>query len=275
MDTREKTIVNPRGRIIVLGDLQGCYTEAVRLLEKCEATSKDVVIMAGDLIDRGPDNDKCVDLAMHYEASQGCAAAVLGNHEERHLQYRDMDEKGLDPKVKIESHIQTRKQLRAEHYAYMRTLPLYIKLPEHNAVVVHAGLFPGVSLEQQEKQHLLHIQMVDSTVGYDDSGNRVVNKRTMWPSKAPTPSWKFWTNLYNGPERVIFGHSVFDKPLLTDKLAGIDGGACFGRSLHALIVDEWRIVSVEAPTDFGKGSRGRDGANIKMFNVHGDVNTFS
>ncbi len=261
-------------RTIVIGDLQGCYMEAVRLLDKCGATAADRVIFAGDLIDRGPHNDKCVDLARRYEQSQGSPSAVLGNHEEKHLYYRALEERDLNPKVNIESHIRTRKQLRAEHYDYMKTMPTYIRLPEHNAVVVHAGMYPGVALEEQEKQHLLHIQMVDPTVGYDDSGNKVVNKRTMWPSKAPE-GWKFWTTLYNGPERVIFGHSVFDKPLLTDKLAGIDGGACFGRSLHAIILPDWQIVSVEATTDYGNGTRGRDRGNIKMFNVHGDVFTYS
>lgn len=261
-------------RTIVIGDLQGCHQEALRLLKKVEATPADRVIFAGDLIDRGPDNDLCLELAMEIEAKQGSPAAVMGNHEERHLSYRALEAAGLDPNVVIESHVRTRAQLRDEHYRYMASLPLYIRLPEHNAVVVHAGLYPNVPLEQQDKKHLLHIQMVDPTVGYDDSGNRVVDKRTMWPSKAPA-HWQFWTNLYNGPERVIFGHSVFDKPLLTDKLAGIDGGACFGRSLHAIVLPDWKIVSVDAPTDFGKGSRGREGRRIKLFNIHGDVNTFS
>ncbi len=261
-------------RVIVIGDLQGCHEEALRLLKKCGATSQDHVVFAGDLIDRGPENGRCVDLAMEREQLQGKPASVKGNHEEKHLQYWTREAAGLDPSVHIESHVKTRQQLRPEHYAYMASMPHMLKLPEHNAVVVHAGLYPGVPLDKQEDRHLMHIQMVDPTVGHDDSGNVVRDKKTMWPSKAPA-HWRFWTTLYTGSERVIFGHSVFDKPLLTDKLAGIDGGACFGRSLHALILPDWRVVSVEAPTDFGKGSRGREGRSIKMYNVHGDVSTFS
>ena len=37
------------------------YNEAVALLGKCEVTPDDRVIFAGDLLDRGPDNDKCVE----------------------------------------------------------------------------------------------------------------------------------------------------------------------------------------------------------------------
>lgn len=262
------------GRVIVVGDLQGCHKEAIALLDKCEATASDHVIFAGDMVDRGPESGKCVDLAMERERVQGKPAAVLGNHEDRHLSYRALELTGLDPGVRVESHVATRKQLRAEHYEYLATLPLHIRLPEHDAVVVHAGLFPGVPLEEQDRHHLLHIQMINPDVGYDDSGNRVVDKRTMWPSRCPD-HWRFWTNLYDGPERVIFGHSVFDTPLVTGKVFGIDGGACFGRQLHALILPEWRIVSVDAATDHGQGSRGRSGGRIRMYNVHGDVSTYS
>jgi len=254
-------------RTIVIGDLQGCFAETVALLEKCEATNEDRVIFAGDLIDRGPENGLCVDLAMARERVQGTPAAVLGNHERKHLDYRDVDEQGGTPNVVADSHVRTRKQLRAEHYEYMRRMPLYIRLPEHNAVVVHAGVFPGVPLEEQDERHLLHIQMINPSEG----------KKTMWPSKAP-PDWKFWTHFYDGPERVIFGHSVLSEPLVTDKVVGIDGGACFGLSLHALILPEWRIVSVKATVDHGVGKRGRGsdgGREIKTFNIHGNVFTYS
>ena len=41
-------------RTIVIGDLHGCYDEAIELLTKVGATSSDRVIFAGDLVDRGP-----------------------------------------------------------------------------------------------------------------------------------------------------------------------------------------------------------------------------
>ncbi len=261
-------------RTIIIGDLQGCHTEAVELLKKCKVTADDHVIFCGDMIDRGPDNDLCVDLAMKREQIQGLPAAILGNHEKKHLTYRQLELAGVNPKVRVQSHIHTRTQLRNEHYEYMERLPLYLRLPEHNAIVVHAGLFPGVPLEEQSPDHLLHIQMIDPTVGYDDSGNRVVDRKTMWPSKCPD-HWRFWSHLYDGSERVIFGHTVFNKPLVTDKVVGIDGGACFGMNLHALILPEWRIVSVPATINYGNSSRGREGREIQTYVVHDDIITYS
>jgi hypothetical protein len=200
---------------------------------------------------------------MRREDIQGKPACVLGNHEQRHLGYRVLDEEGHDSKCVIPTHISTRAQLTDQHYDYFKRLPLYLRLPEYNAVVVHAGVYPGRTIEEQDKHHLLHIQMINPP-----------DIETKWPSKCPV-GWKFWTHFWDGPERIIFGHSVFDKPLVTEKAVGIDGGACFGRQLHALILPEWEIVSVAGKHDHGKGSRGRSNEKIKMILVHGDVSTYS
>lgn len=261
-------------RVIVIGDTQGCWEEAIELLDNCKVRPEDHVIFAGDMIDRGPDNDKCVDLAIHRERIQGKPAAILGNHEDRHLQYRELEEKGKDPRCVIPTHVATRMQLRTEHYDYLKRLPLYIRLPEHRAAVVHAGAYPGLSLEEQDRRTLLHVQMIRP---YDKWGNRTNNKHSVWPSKVPQgeDGWRFWTNFWDGPERLIFGHSVLNKPLLTDKVCGIDGGCCFGRELHAVILPDWEIVSVKSRTNADKGSRGRETKPIMQYIVHDDVATYS
>jgi len=109
--------------------------------DKVALVKDDRVIFTGDLIDRGPSNDGCIVLARRIEQRQGSASCVLGNHEEKHLSYinnRHYDESWMPP-----THVATRKQLKPEHYDWMRRLPLTIRLPEHNAVIVHAGVFPG------------------------------------------------------------------------------------------------------------------------------------
>jgi len=263
-------------KTIIISDLHGMYDEAIELLDKCKVTASDRVIYQGDLVDRGPDNDKCVDLAMRREKIQGLPACILGNHESVHINHEiDFQKNKLRLPSYLPSipptHIATRLQLRPEHHEYFKRLPFYIRLPEYNAVVVHAGVFPGKTIEQQDPHHLLHIQMIDP---YDKWGNPSYNKKTMWPSKSPE-SWKFWTNFWDGPEKIIFGHSVLDKCLITDKVWGIDGGACFGGTLNALILPGWEIVSVKSTRNYGKGKRGRDPNDIRKFLIHGDVSTFS
>jgi predicted phosphodiesterase len=77
-------------RTIVVGDLHGCFDEAVELLDSLQVTSSDRVIFAGDLVDRGPKPAECIELAMRHEC-------VLGNHEEHHLRRRHSAREKLSP----------------------------------------------------------------------------------------------------------------------------------------------------------------------------------
>jgi len=230
---------------IIIGDLHGCFDEARALLDRLAVSETDRVIFAGDLVDRGPKPRECVELAMKYES-------ILGNHEEKHLQQQKRKDKDLSP-----DHLTTRRALSDEHYAYFKKLPLFIRIPEANAVVLHAGVLPNVEIEKQDAYHLLHAQCV-----------KPPEKKSYWPSKAPS-THTFWTNHWKGPERVIFGHTVFDKPLVTEFAVGIDTGCVYGGKLTAVILPTWEIVSVPSaqPVKPGRG--------VAKFRVHGDVSSFS
>ena len=225
-------------RTIVIGDLHGCYDEALALLGRLAVTENDRVVFAGDLVDRGPKNRECVELAMQHEC-------ILGNHEEKHLQ-------------STHHHEETRRVLGEEHYAYFRKLPLFIRLPEHGAVVVHAGVLPSIPIEKQDPYHLLHAQCV-----------RPPDRKSFWPSKAPK-THTFWTNHWKGPERVIFGHTVVDKPLVLEHAVGIDTGCVFGGPLTAVVLPGWDIVSVPSSQP-----QRREGTAIGRYRIHGDVSAFS
>jgi 3',5'-cyclic AMP phosphodiesterase CpdA len=233
------------GRTIVIGDLHGCFDEAVALLDAVQATSSDRVIFTGDLVDRGPKPRACVELAMRHEC-------VLGNHEEKHLQQRRRPAEKLSP-----DHLRTREALADEHYAYFASLPLFIRLPELGAAVVHAGCFPGVPLEQQSAHHLLHLQHINPPA-----------TKSYWPSKAPA-GHRFWTNTWTGPERIIFGHSVLDRPLITRWAVGIDTGGVYGRGLTALLLPAWELVTL--PTGDHSGGR----KTVARYDVHDGVKAFS
>lgn len=233
-------------RTIVIGDLHGCFDEAVELLSSLHTTSSDRVIFAGDLVDRGPRPRECVELAMQHEC-------ILGNHEEKHLQQRKSAAEKLSP-----AHLFTRNALEPKHYEYFEKLPLFIRLPEFGAAVVHAGAFPGVPLEQQKPNHLLHIQHVNPPA-----------TKSFWPSKAPVDH-RFWTHFWEGPERLIFGHSVLDRPLVTKWAVGIDTGGVFGHGLTALVLPEWKLVTL--PTrDQGNGRK----SGVAQFDIMDGVKAWS
>ena len=233
-------------RTIIIGDLHGCYHEAINLLDRLAASAADRVIFAGDLVDRGPLPRECVELAMRHQC-------ILGNHEEKHLQQRHRPDERLSP-----DHLLTRRALGPEHYDYFAGLPLFIGLPEHGAAVIHAGAMAGVPLEGQDPYHLLHAQCI-----------KPPSKKSYWPSKAPSDH-TFWTHHWQGPERLIFGHTVVDAPLVTEHAVGIDTGAAFGGPLTALVLPGWEIVQV--PSRQPVRTRG-DG--IATYRLHGEVRAFS
>lgn len=262
-------------KTIFIGDLHGCYEETLALLKKCDISSKDHVIFLGDYVDRGPHNDKCCDIVRQREQIQGKHAGILGNHEEKHLFYEKyLKHKGQLPQHMPTTHVATRQQLKREHYDWFQTLPLFIRVPEYNVAAVHAGAYPGRSLEEQENRHLLHIQMIRP---YDEQGNATHDTKSIWPSRVPAgeQGWKFWSHFWNGPETLIFGHSVLDQPLLTDKVVGIDLGAVFGHQLCAYVLPDKKFVTVNGAYDYGKGRRERESINIQTFEIHNGVRTYS
>lgn len=235
------------GRTIVVGDLHGCHDEAVELLDRLAVTSADRVIFAGDLVDRGPQPRECVELAMKH-------AAVLGNHEEKHLRQRQKPAATLIP-----DHAATRRALEPRHLDYFASLPLFLRIPEAEAVVVHAGALPGIPIEAQDPRILLHAQCVAPP-----------EPRTHWPSKAPE-GWTFWTRHWKGPERVIFGHSVLDRPLVSRWAVGVDTGCVHGLALTAVVLPEWKLVSVPARRAYWTGK----GDGVARYEVMDGVRCFS
>lgn len=200
-------------------------------------TSDDLVIFAGDMVDGGEDSGKVLDIAARHHA-------ILGNHERHHTEMDEKYSSGLDPaEGRYHWHALTRSQLSSSHYEYMRSLPHFIRLPQHNAVVVHAGVFPGLSIEDQSIRHVTSMQAIDPSQGRESYW---MGAPTLSSKSRPNDGYQFWTNFWQGPERVIFGHSVLNKPLLTPYAIGIDGGCRFGGELWAYVMPEERIYAVKS-----------------------------
>jgi hypothetical protein len=230
----------------VIGDPHGCLDEVRDLIARAGVGSDDRIIFAGDLVDRGPQRREMVEFAMEHES-------VLGNHEEKILREADWPLERSIP-----DHRKTREVLQDHHYDYFRWLPLYIRLPEHNAAVLHAGVMPDVPIEKQTPYILLHGQCI-----------KPPDTKSYWPSKAP-PDYRFWTHYWKGPERVIFGHTVLDRALVSEYAVGIDTGCVHGRSLTGVLLPEWKLISVPArECYYDRGDRSG------KYPVHGDVHAFS
>jgi hypothetical protein len=211
------------GRLIAIGDIHGCHYEFAELLDRIAPTDEDRIILLGDLVNRGPDSGRVIDLAR----TQG-ALALMGNHELRLLKYH----RSGDRKVLKDHDLETVERFRPEDWAYLEAMPLTHEEPELNTVFVHGGFLPNEPWQRQPAEVVTRIQVVDR------------DGRARKRSEAPdAPSW---ADLWGGPPFVVYGHTPRHEVFRLKWSAGIDTGCVQGGSLTAYVLPERRFIQVKA-----------------------------
>jgi serine/threonine protein phosphatase 1 len=69
-------------KVWVIGDIHGCYDQFMEILSFPQIAKEDIVILIGDIIDRGPDSVKMLDWAMENVNCGGNYLMIMGNHEQ-------------------------------------------------------------------------------------------------------------------------------------------------------------------------------------------------
>jgi hypothetical protein len=171
------------GRLIIVGDVHGMKDALLDLLAKVDFNKKhDHLILAGDMVSKGPDSPGVVDLAMKLGAT-----GVRGNHEDRLiLAHADMvteqavmdgpsqgegiTQDGIHDDSFRYGHSQDRASVRAlgeRRMKWLEKCPVILRIGKLGAmgevVVVHAGLVPGVELEKQDPVMVMNMR----TMGAD------------------------------------------------------------------------------------------------------------
>jgi hypothetical protein len=120
-----------RKRIIIVGDVHGCFDELCDLLEKARfERGEDRLILAGDFVNKGPRSADVVRFAREVGAH-----AVLGNHELLSLRARATLDSSRSAEAISASKYSWTKELREEDLDFLRSLPYTIRLPWHQAVI--------------------------------------------------------------------------------------------------------------------------------------------
>src|SRR3989338_3271684 len=202
-------------RIIVFGDIHGCYEEWQELIDKARPSKEDTLITIGDLCCKGPSTKKTLDLAMNLPNLK----CVMGNHD--YFLYERWKTKTLYAMSEEYQHA-TIHELGKELDKYMKFIakwPFFIELKE--CIAVHAGLRPGIPLKKQSYMDFLYL-------------------RTLEPDDRP------WYEDYRDSKLIVHGHWAKQGLVIRENVIGLDSGCVYGRELSCIILPERKIISVKA-----------------------------
>jgi len=174
--------IPPGQRVYAIGDVHGCADLLLSLIAKIEADAKGrenadtTLIFLGDLIDRGPDSARVLNIVEDLK-SRWHVRMIAGNHEEmflasfnsdrvlrQFLQHGGretilsyMDDHAAYARLTIE---ELRERLPslvpARHLRLMEAMESMIRIGDY--LFVHAGIRPGIALEDQADKDLRWIR---------------------------------------------------------------------------------------------------------------------
>ncbi|MEM7292313.1 MAG: metallophosphoesterase, partial [Pseudomonadota bacterium] len=117
----------------VIGDVQGCYDDLQRLLDKVQFSDSDRLWFAGDLVNRGTQSLATLEF-VKYLADR--AVCVLGNHDLHLLAAAN----GARPAGKSDTFGDVlNSPHREELLEWLRLQPLIVSKDQHT--MVHAGIY--------------------------------------------------------------------------------------------------------------------------------------
>lgn len=150
----------------------------------------------------------------------------------------------------------TASQLSARQIEWLSALPLIlrIQLPQNipctlgdNIVVAHAGLVPGIPLEEQDPHAVLHMRSLARKPG----GEASLTPEESSGEEGWAVEWDRWQEQLTSRTTVVFGHDAKRRLQLGKYTIGLDTACLYGNQLSALVISttdvgiEHRIISVD------------------------------
>ena len=259
----------------VIGDVQGCFDELISLCSKVNFDpSKDKLIFAGDLVNRGPKSLEVLDFCLKNKKS---IKAVLGNHD-FYLLYLIEHKKNNRSLKKI----LTAKNIIGIH-KWLKKLPLLLKINigSHVFWISHAGipfiwdfkLAKKLSKEVQvglkeDSYELLKKMWGDAPskwnnklekyeryrviINYftrmrflDEKGSLKLKKKNLKPEKNHIPWFEQTKHNLKKNESIVFGHwAALEGKTNLDNIIGLDTGCVWGNKLTAIRLEDKKLYQV-------------------------------
>lgn len=196
--------VPPGVCVYAIGDVHGCLEPLERLLEKIgrDLRTHDLqshLVLLGDLIDRGAQSAGVIERLRHAPAPVDRVHFVMGNHEEAMLKCLAGDTRAYEPWLRyggvetLQSYgldgddilaegfdvaVALRRVVPAAHRNFIRKFQDQVRIGD--CLFVHAGIRPGVPLEQQVPADLRWIRK-EFLGDASDHGVTVIHGHTIVP----------------------------------------------------------------------------------------------
>jgi serine/threonine protein phosphatase 1 len=210
-------------RLIFIGDIHGCYDELKALLKRVASSKNDVVVSVGDIVNKGPSPEKCLEL---WRANG--FLAVKGNNELRMLEH-------------AHPLLRRRRLIR-----YVESWPLVLDFPDAGLTAVHGGFLPQMDVTEEDIAAHEH----------DVAELRWIRKKsgawTAIPKEKKKKDDVLWAEKWKGERFVLYGHTPVREPKINRFAMGLDTGCVYGGTLTAAIYDagEWTIEGVKAKKSY-------------------------
>lgn len=231
-----------RVKTIIVGDVHGMLDELKELIEKVGYDKdNDRLILAGDLVDRGPKSAGVCDYAEEIGAE-----ICIGNHDDKYIRYRRHEQKKThvgrkhyrNPMTLNEHKQEVWKSLSDQNLDYLEAGKYCVPVWEYNALVVHAGVLPAsvvgdLPYDKRDREEYIFTRYIDK-----DS----FRQKSLGPNFTKPVNSIHWTEAYDGFVDIVYGHDVrsFDEPVVEynekgARMIGLDTGSCFGGKLSCII----------------------------------------
>jgi len=253
-------------RIVAVGDIHGDYDQFVKVLRAAEvvdeklnwAAGKTHLVQIGDVLDRGPDSRKAMDLLMKLEgqasAAGGAVHPLIGNHEAMVLMN---DWRYVHPAEEqafggAEAY---RKAMgpAGKYGKWIRTHNTIVKI--NDLVFVHAGISStaaGLTMAEINKAVRDELAKGDETgLAGDPSGPLWTRDLALDDEALVAKPFEAVLKKY-GAKRMVIGHSVDTEGIRTrmgGRLIRIDVGmaALYGGPAACLVVEKDAFYEVRHP----------------------------
>lgn len=162
------------------------------------------------------------------------ALCVRGNHDDAALAaYYAWQASGDSP---LDSKYHYVEQLSPADVRFLEELPFTLTLPAQNALVVHAGLVPGVALQAQRPIDMYKMRFVEYVSQNRSGAEQEMSEWTASETRGAAQTCVQWATQWPGPEHVFFGHDAVPGLQREAFATGLDTGCCYGRQLTACIL---------------------------------------